>query len=1003
MIASEWVPGTSVRHRATGDVGVVMEQRGGDLRVAFGPEISYLSAADVVMLAPEPHQQLAKGRLDDSAAAQLRLLAVLVDHSHRYDPGSSLSNARLEPKLHQAFVAHRVVAEKVAPRMILADEVGLGKTIEAGLAIKELRARQAVERVLIIVPASLTRQWQSELSGKFNESFEILDGPAAKHFGRGGINPFLRFDNVICSLPFATLAKRAEQIIEAGWDLVVFDKAHRVRRTQVGSKVRVTQAYRLADEIKDQVHGLLLLSATPVQLHESELYSLVELVEPGLFRSVEDFNKQRRRIPDLNDLMRCFDHWPALGVEERAAVARRHDVVLSHLNGVELDQLDDAVARENAKNALVEAHPLAAAMVRNRKSELGMAGKRTATVVSVPQSSAEQALYNDINDYIRETYSCATSLKNNAVGFLMVIYQKMLTSSSNALRVSFRRRMEKLKQQLASSTPAKVQQDALLEGDDPQELSALVGSLDGAALEAVKLQGEIDRLRELAERLDDVCDSKFGQAVQIVDGVIGRGGKCVIFTQFIETQKFLAAALEHNGFTCSTFNGQMSADEKEQAIRVFRGAADVLVSTEAGGEGRNLQFANVLINYDLPWNPMKVEQRIGRLDRIGQQRPVEIYNLVYEGTLEEQIVQVLQDRIKLFEESVGSLDPILGEVERSIEQLAMTAGAATFDADFEAYAQDLGRRVKDARLLEETLADFVMDRASFRRDDAARLLGRDALAQPSELEEVIRRALDYLGGSLVDHSEGGMVINLSPRLAARSGLGKSSRRGTFDPSVAVRMDELDLFAFGHSLVDRLLAELRDLPDAAVGARESRDVSPGVWIEVIWRVKAHMVVNEGILIRHLVDESGHLHSSRLERLPLSDSPIDYSVPDWASDAVRLSESSFDAEFAARRTTLEEQFRDIREDRLLRSDRIYESRRARLQQQIAQYEDWISPRDNGELSDRDRRILPARRGLLARDQERLAQVEHERHLKSEELRAQRLDIRGEVLSAAIVIGI
>jgi hypothetical protein len=447
----------------------------------------------------------------------------------------------------------------------------------------------------------------------------------------------------------------------------------------------------------------------------------------------------------------------------------------------------------------------------------------------------------------------------------------------------------------------------------------------------------------------------------------------------------------------------MSADEKEQAIRVFRGAADVLVSTEAGGEGRNLQFANVLINYDLPWNPMKVEQRIGRLDRIGQTRPVEIYNLVYEGTLEQRIVQVLQDRIKLFEESVGSLDPILGEVEKDIEKLAMTAGAASFADRFEAYAEDLGQRVKEARLLEETLADFVMDRASFRKDEADRLLGREALARPKDLEQLVRLALDYLGGSLVDHSDGGTVINLSPRLAARTGFGKTSRRGVFEPSVAVHMDDLDLFAFGHPVIDRLLAELRDLPSAAVGARESVDVPSGLWIEVLWRVKAHMVVNEGMLIRHLISESGEVQSSTLTQLPLADRPISVPVPDWAPMAIGVSQSLFKDEFAERRAALELRFREIREDRLRRSDRIYDSRRARLHYQIAQAEEWLEARESNNPSEKDRRILPARRGLLTRDRERLTEVDGERLLKREELLAQRLDIRGEVLSAAIVVGV
>ncbi|MHB1593333.1 MAG: DEAD/DEAH box helicase [Streptosporangiaceae bacterium] len=170
------------------------------------------------------------------------------------------------------------------PRMILADEVGLGKTIEAGLIIKELRARELVNRVLIVVPASLTLQWQSELKLKFNEDFEVIDGAAAQYLGRSGANPWMARPNVICSLPFASSPKRAEQIVEAEWDLVIFDEAHRVRRTGTGGgKSRSTLAYRLADELKEMVNGLLLLTATPMQVHPFELYSLIELVEPGLF------------------------------------------------------------------------------------------------------------------------------------------------------------------------------------------------------------------------------------------------------------------------------------------------------------------------------------------------------------------------------------------------------------------------------------------------------------------------------------------------------------------------------------------------------------------------------------------------------------------------------------------------------------------------------------------------------------------------------------------------
>jgi SNF2 family DNA or RNA helicase len=996
-----WAAGQGVRHRADGVVGVVLEDLGGHVRVSFGSEIQYVRSGDLAPLEPQPHDLLGQRRVGDAQAAHLRLLAALLDHSYRYDAGSTLSNARLEPKLHQVFVAHRIVAEKVAPRMILADEVGLGKTIEAGLVIKELRARQAVERVLIVVPASLTRQWQSELATKFNESFEILDGPAAKHFGRGGANPFARLDNVICSLSFATQSKRSDQIMEAGWDMVVFDEAHRVRRTKAGAKVRVTLAYRLAEELKDHADGFLLLTATPVQLHEFELYSLIDLVEPGLFRSFEHFELDRRRIPELNDLMQVLDRWTSLTIEQRTWAEQHHQQMLVDLPDIQLGRLADPGAREEAKDALVSRHPQAAAMVRNRKSELGVAGKRIAYVLKVEPSENERQLYDDVAAYIRETYSAAKQAKKLAVGFLMVVYQKMLTSSSHVLRTSFRRRIAKLEKELGQAVADKVRADSLIDAEDPPEVSALTNDLEGATLETALLAHEIARLRGLADRLDKVRDTKIGRTVQLVERVVDEGKKAVIFTQFIETQNFLAAALEHNGFNVATFNGIMSPDEKEQAIRRFRNRADVLVSTEAGGEGRNLQFANVLVNYDLPWNPMKVEQRIGRLDRIGQTKPVEIYNLVYEGTLEERIVQVLAERIRLFEESVGSLDPILGQVEKDIERLALQVHAETFDAEFTTYADDLAQRVEQARLLEETFADFVLDRASFRRDQANELLGASAIAKPGDLERFTGMSLDYLGGTLVDHSEGGSVINLSPRLASRLKQAQS-HRGVFDPGVATQLDDLDFFACGHPLIDRLIAAVRDLPDSAVGARIAADAPPGTWIEVIWRVRAVLIVTEGLVIRHLVGADGAVVSTKVTALPLGDRPVRVEVPQWAPAAVEASEEQFRKELAQHRAEFERRFEEIRKDRAHRLDRVYDSQRERLELQIRQAEEWFAERVDGRASERDLRVMPARRGRLDKDRERLENLEEERSARLDDLQRQHIDIRGEVLSAAVVVG-
>src|SRR5260221_8551180 len=284
---------------------------------------------------------------------------------------------------------------------------------------------------------------------------------------------------------------------------------------------------------------------------------------------------------------------------------------------------------------------------------------------------------------------------------------------------------------------------------DAGEATQALTELEHAAVDPGGLMLEIKELEGPVERLGLVRDSKASTLPLALDGIFDGDPeeKAVIFTQFIETQEFLAATLRQNGYTVSTFNGRMGIDEKEESIRSFKASDQILISTEAGGEGRNFQFGHLMVNYDLPWNPMRVEQRIGRLDGIGQKKPVRIYNLFCEYTVEERVLEVLERRIGLFLESVGSLDPILGEVERDIERLVLS-GAASFAEEFQQYEARLERRVREARERERTLADFVLDRASLRHDLATELLAQSPLARWPDLEQFATRCLPYFGGTL---------------------------------------------------------------------------------------------------------------------------------------------------------------------------------------------------------------------------------------------------------------
>lgn len=989
-----------------GRVGVVTSADGAWVEVVFPEGTESVHRDDLVPLSEGPAGELLRGLVGDATAYGLRLQAMFLQHAYRYDPRSGLSNARIEPNLHQIFIAH-VVTNKLQPRMILADEVGLGKTIEAGLVLKELRAREMVERVLIVCPASLQYQWQSELRSKFNEEFEILTSAGAKYLGQGGVNPFTRRDSIICSLPFAANPRRAEQIVEAPWDLVIFDEAHRVRRwLQSGKKEKVTQAYRLADDLKDLVAGLLLLTATPMQLHPYELYSLIELVEPGLFPTFGSYDKRRSDLPHLNDLMRSLKSWRVLSSDDQDSAVEKHAGILGDILGrvPRTIDLDDHENLSTVMDGLVEKHPLAGVMVRNRKAELGGFAGREAFRIPVPLGEEELELYEDIATYLRESYNRAWASKQIAIGFLMVTYQKMLASSSFAIHQSLKRRVAKLRKKVAQQEERSraLSRQALDEMEDAPELSEVVDELEDQFFDPGEVQAEMIELEGLIARLGTVQDSKAEALLDALEQIFGKdtGEKVVVFTQFTETQAYLRSQLENTGLRVAIFNGSMNIDEKEAAVRDFRHEAQVFVSTEAGGEGRNLQFAHILVNYDLPWNPMKVEQRIGRLDRIGQKRTVFIYNLACAGTIEERVLDVLDNRIRLFTESVGSLDPILGDVEQDIAELVMSH-VGRLDEQFEQYAVDLGRRTREARENERILADFVLDRASLRRDRANELLGQAPLASHKDLAGYTAAALDYYGGALKPHIDGGHVITLSPRLSAKVQSRSAQARGVFDPQKALALEDLDFFAIGHDLIDKVITlPLREEP-AQTTAHRIPELEGGPYLEVFYQIRSEGPAMIGRVLRHRVGADGKVRSDEVTTLPTVGDPALLEVPTWATHALSASRDHFKRELAETREVIQVAYEARQHEEVGRAERIFRYREQRLRRRIEEDGAWITDKERTG-SDRDRRILPARRGKLAKDMERLERLESEFDRQVAEIKRRKAEVSGAMWAAAMVVG-
>lgn len=997
--------GDFVRLKATGEVGVVVAVRGsfvtvrlvsGTQRMVNAGALELLELTEMMMT---PIEVLREGTLSDSRAYGLRLQAAYLRHAYRYDPMSGLSNARVEPKLHQVFAAHRVTS-KLRPRMILADEVGLGKTIEAGLIVKELRARQYIKRVLVVCPASLQHQWQYEMESKFNEEFEIYNRDAVRFLGRDGSNPWEKGKGVITSYAFAVRSNNMEQIVEADWDLIIFDEAHRVRRMRAGTKIRETKAYKMAKLLQDRVFGLLLLTATPMQLHPYELYSLIDLIYSNLQADFDDFERERY---NLNNAMRVLQEWTTVPEIERLSTMTLLQSWLELKSTINIDTLNVDEKRMQLINDLVERHPMGHVLIRNRKSVIGGFAGRTALRIPVELTEEELELYNDISEYIRLSYNRADKDEKKAVGFTMTIYQKLLTSSSTALQESFKKRVIKLREQGSirrgkSITENKINElrelDDISEGLDHSK-EAIIGNSDR--------DSEIQELEGYIDRLDQIRDSKVDMLInEIVSPILDKNPseKILIFTGFINTQKFLQEKLKSVGYEVTIFNGQIDLSEKERSVQRFRQQAQIMITTEAGGEGRNFQFAHIMVNYDLPWNPMKVEQRIGRLDRIGQTRKVQIYNLYSENTLEQRILDVLEYRIQLFTESVGSLDPILGEVERDLEHIIFEH-MDDLDEYMEKFEKDLTEKIKEARLAEKILGDFILDRASFRQDEANKLLERPTLASFDDLRRFIRDALSYYGGRLSEHNNGGDYLTLSPELARQINVKHARVRGSFDLKEVLEWEELDFFAFGHKHIDQIVTYVYD-QEAKTGLHFLSHAPPGVTVEVIYEYESRGPFHaKGQMVRHLVGQDLQVHSEMVTTIPAvgQTATAKVDMPNWLSSAIEVSQQKATEEVKQfQEKTYKEGLLERREVEK-RYRRVFAHRGEGLKDRIEKERAWIGEKtQNG--SDNERKVIPARKAKLRLLEQELQDLAYELKREIEKLNRQ-ADISQTIVSAGLVV--
>lgn len=447
---------------------------------------------------------------------------------------------------HQ-FEAARRVLDDMGGSAILADEVGLGKTFEAGLVLAEEMERGRASRALILVPASLLEQWREEMARFFDLRFVIEPEHPE------------RYPLVLASLDWAKREGRRERYASVEWDAMIVDEAHKLKNPR-------TVNYRFVRSIRRKT--VILLTATPIENDLNELYSLVSIVRPAAFGSYMAFYRQfvmGRHLPKNEEMLR--------------------------------EILDALMIRRTRFQAGLELPP------------------REVELVPLELTSPERELYEAVTGALRDAYAVRRREGGNLLPLILV--QREVCSSSFALL-------------------------GTLERLDPEWLG-----------------DRAHAIRDLARAIDDNVKA------HVAIGLVRRLGEhAIIFTEYRDTQEFLVERLRSSGVPVHVFHGSLGAREKRSAQEAFRREGGVLVSTEAGGLGVNLQFCHIVVNYDLPWNPMRIEQRIGRVQRLGQTKNVVVVNLFARRTVEEHLLRLLHAKIDLFRRVIGDLDVILRSLER---------------------------------------------------------------------------------------------------------------------------------------------------------------------------------------------------------------------------------------------------------------------------------------------------------------------------------------------------
>jgi len=575
----------------------------------------------------------------DGRLLRLGLQAYALGIAYEFDPYFGLSISRVDPLPHQLEAVYEHLLKLARVRFLLADDAGAGKTIMAGLLIRELELRGLAERILIVCPANLTFQWQRELKEKFDETFLVLKGGDIRD--QFGVNQWLEQKRVITSLDLAKRQEILPGLRQVRWDLVIVDEAHRMSATDASHK---SLRYKLGELLRDTTDHLLLLTATPHKGDPENFSLFLQLLDADAYADVRSIREamERRRAPFyLRRTKEAMVYFP-----ER--------------------QPDGTWAAKK------------------------MFTKRIPNTVAFQIDGEEFDLYRNVTRFVKQESVKAAAQGDDprarAVGFLMSLYQRRLASSAYAVLRSLENRAKRLEegieraQELARLAPPDLPDPEELEEMEESERQRLEEQLEAVTLagNAQQVRAEIEELRRLAGQAQRVEGSGGEAKLSKLKDLLQQEGffadpekRLLIFTEFKDTLDYLVERLKSWGFRVGCIHGGMKPGSRDEpgtrlfAEQQFRdGAIQILVATEAAGEGINLQVCNILFNYDIPWNPNRLEQRMGRIHRYGQRKDCLIFNFVATNTIEGQVLQRLLQKLQEIRDALDddAVFNVVGEV-----------------------------------------------------------------------------------------------------------------------------------------------------------------------------------------------------------------------------------------------------------------------------------------------------------------------------------------------------